>query len=442
MTEGTTLSTVTSGPGSLPSPDGRVPTAPDERDAAAPPGLASDDEITATPATAAAPAVPPARPTPPSGGLSRHRRRRRVRTTAWVGAGVIAVAAVGVASYGFGGSETPDASVTGLPPATAQVTRTTLTQTEQVNGSLGYGDPVSLAARSGIGGAAAGQNGQGGSSGTITWLPAEGTTVNRGKPAYRVDNLPVPLLYGSLPLYRVLKSGVSGPDVKQFEKNLAALGYTGFTVDEDYTDSTASAVEQWQEDLGRDETGTVDADQVAYAPSAIRITALTAHVGGPATAEVLTYTGTTRVVTLALDVSQQTLVRKGISATITLPDGRNVTGKVSSVGTVAHSAAAGQGNGGNSDPTIDVTITVANQKELGTLDAAPVDITLVSSQRKDVLTVPVAALVALAEGGYGVQVVEGGTARYVSVKTGMFAGGRVEVTGDGIDENTVVGIPK
>jgi hypothetical protein len=244
-----------------------------------------------------------------------------------------------------------------------------------------------------------------------------------------------------LPLYRVLTSGVSGPDVKQLEKNLAALGYTGFTVDEDYTDATATAVREWQEDLGREETGRVDADQVAFAPTAFRVATLTAHIGAPATGEVLQYTGTTRVVTLALDVSQQTLVKKGISATITLPDGRNVTGKVASVGTVAHSAAQGQG-GGNSDPTIDVTISVKNQKALGTLDAAPVDITLVSSERKDVLTVPVAALVALAEGGYGVQVVEGNSARYVAVKTGMFAGGRVEVSGAEINENTVVGIPK
>jgi peptidoglycan hydrolase-like protein with peptidoglycan-binding domain len=370
--------------------------------------------------------------------MSRHRRRRRVRTTAWVGAGVLAVAAVGVASYGFGGSEAPDPSVTGLPPATAQVTRTTLTQTEQVNGSLGYGDPVSLAARAGIGGG----TGQGAASGTITWLPAEGSTVKRGKPAYRVDNLPVPLLYGSLPLYRVLRPGVSGPDVKQFERNLAALGYDGFTVDEDYTDATATAVREWQEDLGRDETGTVDADEVAYAPAAVRIASLTAHIGGAATGEVLTYTGTTRVVTLALDVAQQTLVKKGIDATITLPDGRNVTGKVASIGTVAHAADQGQGQGQGGDPTIDVTISVADQKALGTLDAAPVDITLISSERKNVLTVPVAALVALAEGGYGVQVVEGNTARYVAVKTGMFAGGRVEVSGDEINENTVVGVPK
>lgn len=55
---------------------------------------------------------------------------------------------------------------------------------------------------------------------------------------------------------------------------------------------------------------------------------------------------------------------------------------------------------------------------------------------------PILALLALAEGGYGVQVVEGGTTRTVVVRTGMFAGGRVEVSGAGIAEGTVVGVPK
>jgi hypothetical protein len=58
-----------------------------------------------------------------------------------------------------------------------------------------------------------------------------------------------------------------------------------------------------------------------------------------------------------------------------------------------------------------------------------------------VLTVPVAALLALAEGGYGVQVVGGGTTRIVAVQTGLFAGGRVEVTGDGLAEGQTVGVP-
>jgi len=84
---------------------------------------------------------------------------------------------------------------------------------------------------------------------------------------------------------------------------------------------------------------------------------------------------------------------------------------------------------------------VTDQTKLGSLDSAPVSVTLVSDTRENVLTVPVAALVALAEGGYGVQVIEGSTTRYVAVKTGMFAGGRVEISGDGIAEGTVVGLP-
>jgi hypothetical protein len=59
-----------------------------------------------------------------------------------------------------------------------------------------------------------------------------------------------------------------------------------------------------------------------------------------------------------------------------------------------------------------------------------------------VLTVPVTALLALSGGGYGLEVISGGTASYVQVDTGLFAGGRVEVTGEGIDEGTVVGMPE
>ena len=56
--------------------------------------------------------------------------------------------------------------------------------------------------------------------------------------------------------------------------------------------------------------------------------------------------------------------------------------------------------------------------------------------RENVLTVPVAALVALAEGGYGVRSSRARATRYVAVETGMFAGGRVEVSGDGLAEGT------
>src|SRR5262249_1260792 len=143
-----------------------------------------------------------------------------------------------------------------------------------------------------------------------------------------------------------------------------------------------------------------------------------------------------RVVTVPLDVSKQSLVKPGLAATVTLPDGKTVAGTVASVGTVA--TAGSQGG----SATVDVTVTLADQSQPGSPDQAPGDVAVVSARAGNVLTVPVAALVALAEGGYGVQVVTGSTTRYAAVQTGMFANGRVEISGPDIKAGTVVGVPK
>jgi peptidoglycan hydrolase-like protein with peptidoglycan-binding domain len=344
------------------------------------------------------------------------------RTVLMTGSAVLVVAAAAVATSGLGGhGSTPPSRDTGLPPATAKVTRTTLTQTQDVNGTLGYGTPTPVAA-----------SGQG----TITWLPGPGSVVDRGQPVYKRDNLPVPLFIGSLPLYRELKSGLIGDDVREVEENLAALGYTGFTVDTSYTAATASAVRRWQRDLGLTQTGVLDPASVVVAPAAIRVASVAAHVGDHTGGQLLAYTGTTRIVQIALSVALQTLVRPGIAATITLPDAKTVQGTVATVGSVA---VAGQQQG--APATIDVTVDVADQAALGTLDQAPVTVKLVSATVRDVLTVPVAALTVLADGRYGVQVVTGSTSHVMPVELGMFADGRVQVSGDGITEDARVGVP-
>ena len=351
--------------------------------------------------------------------------RRSFRVALGGGVSVLAAGAVAIAAVGFGGRGPKAASgASDLPPATSTVTRTTLSQTQHVNGTLGYGNQTTVSA-----------HGQG----TITWLPAAGATINRGQPVYRDDDIPVPLFYGTLPLYRSLKPGDSGADVKELEQNLAALGYTGFTVDNDYSSATGDAVRRWQKDLGVPEaerTSTFSPTEVVLAADAIRVATVKAALGDGVGGPLLTYTGTTRIITVALDVGLQGIAKPGNAATVTLLDNRTVQGKIAAVGTVA---TAGNGN---NPATIDVTVSMADQSALGTLDSAPVDVTLVSAEAQNVLSVPVSALVALAEGGYGVQIVEGSTSRYVAVKTGMFAGGRVEVTGDGIKAGTVVGIPK
>jgi peptidoglycan hydrolase-like protein with peptidoglycan-binding domain len=346
----------------------------------------------------------------------------RLRTAAVAGSAILVAAAVVAASVGFGGNgANPASGTTGPTLATAPVTRSTLTQTQLVNGTLGYGTPVRVTAHG---------------NGTITWLPALGAVVNRGEALYQVDNRPVSLFYGDRPFYRSLHTGDSGEDVKEVERNLAALGYSGLTVDTAYTAATATAVRKWQKDHSLTSTGTFDPAEVVLASGVLRVASLDVQRGDPANGQVLTYSGTTRVVQIALDAALQSLAKQGSTAKVTLPDGKSVDGTVATVGSVA---TAGHAQG---DPaTIDVTVTVADQSGLGTLDQAPVTVTLVSASVENVLTVPVAALVALAEGGTGVQVVTGSTSRYVTVKLGMFANGRVEISGDGIVEGTLVGVP-
>ncbi len=55
---------------------------------------------------------------------------------------------------------------------------------------------------------------------------------------------------------------------------------------------------------------------------------------------------------------------------------------------------------------------------------------------------PIVALLARPEGGFGVEIVEGSATRVVPVRTGMFANGRVEISGDGIAEGASVGVPR
>ncbi|HEX6352677.1 peptidoglycan-binding domain-containing protein [Actinophytocola sp.] len=342
-----------------------------------------------------------------------------------LGTGAVAVVggAGAAAAFGFGGTAEPAPRSSTLPPATAKATRTTLTATEKVSGTLGYGTATTLT---------------GHGKGTLTWLPAPGTVVGRGQPIYSVDLQPVAVLHGTIPPYRALAPGVTGEDVRQLEENLTALGYGGFTVDDEYTEATADAVAAWQSDLSRADTGVVEPADVVVFAGDVRVASILAVPGDPAGAPLLTHTGVTRAVTVDLDVAKQHLVRVGIEATITLPDGKTVAGTVTSVGTVA-SAPPAANNGPQEPATIEVVVSVADQTALGALDSAPVDVTLVSERRENVVAVPVGALVALAEGGYGVQVVDGGRTSYVAVETGLFADGLVEVTGVG--EGTVVGVP-
>jgi hypothetical protein len=147
-------------------------------------------------------------------------------------------------------------------------------------------------------------------------------------------------------------------------------------------------------------------------------------------------------VTADLDVTLAGLVRVGATVPVALPHRSAISGRISAVGTTIDAAPAGSDEGAadpTAEPTVALTVTIADQDALGGVTGAPVELRLTGERRDDVLTVPVAALLALREGGHGVEVIDGADRRVVPVETGLFAAGRVEVSGPGIVEGTVVG---
>jgi peptidoglycan hydrolase-like protein with peptidoglycan-binding domain len=366
------------------------------------------------------------------------------------------VSAAGATAFGIGvrSGEPPRRDVP--PPATAEVVRENLVDYEEVAGELGYGEAVPLRY---VGPPAAGIEADPATAapdatpppsspppdpglGLVTWLPPVDSVVARGEPLFRVDNQPVVLLLGDLPLYRTLSTGVEGPDVRQLEENLSALGYTGFTVDEAFTGYTASAVRRWQRSLGVSETGTVAPGALVYAGGEVRIDAHTLRVGDAAGDEILTYTGTVPKVTAALPLSRQRFAAEGTEVAVALPDGGTATGTVERAdeATVEAGDAAAALPGG--EPMLAVTIAFPDRDELGEQQTGTVRVRFIAQQREDVLTVPVVALVALIEGGYGVEVLDGSATRYVAVETGMFARGRVEITSGDLQPGMAVVVPR
>jgi peptidoglycan hydrolase-like protein with peptidoglycan-binding domain len=352
---------------------------------------------------------------------------KRPRKRHWhllLAVGAIAILAAAVAAtqgIGLNNGEQGGSAYTGLPPAIAQVTKGNLQQTQQVSGVLSHGEPVQLVTQA--------------ASGIVTWVAPEGSTIYLGDPVFKIDGKPVVLLHGELPMYRTLQEGVVGPDVLQLEKNLVKLGYTALTVDDIFDWQTANAVIAWQESLGQADPWQVTPDEVAVAPGTIRVALQAIQPGtalGGLNTPILTYSGVAKYVTAPLDVNKQHLVKLHQPVTVTLPDGGQVAGVVDFIDTVATTIDDKQ--------AIAIHVAIEDQQALGTLEAAPVSVNIVTGEKKGVLTVPVNALVALADGGYGVQVVNGGVTTYVAVETGMFANGMVEVSGAGISDGTTIGV--
>ncbi|MFD7610699.1 peptidoglycan-binding protein [Streptomyces sp. NPDC059828] len=433
-------------------------------------------------------------------------RRRRMRIAAAVL--VVSLAGAGVA-VGVPWGKDGGAKPAGAEPSasTVAVVRMDLSDSRLLEGTLGYAQPRTV---------------KGAGDGVVTWLPAAGTTVSRGKELYRVDDRAVPLFYGGVPLYRRLEGrNMVGRDVRVIVDNLRALGYdvgdqpspgqvvsvtapageaqsagsgagpaadkgaaaspssasdgakaggpgsaaesatgtsrsestapgtaagkSGTPADEGgtsvtqvkvksgdgvLTDALVNAIKRWQTRIGSPATGVLAPGDAVVLGGAVRVDGASAQVGDAAAAPLLKVTSTVKAATVEMGALEAGSVKRGDPVTVRLPDGTSAPGEVSGVGTAAESSENGPG-----PAKVTVMVAFTHPHKVKRLDSGPVQVEFVSQKRVGVLAVPVTALLALREGGYGLRIAGG---RMVAVKTGLIAKGMVEITGDGISEGARV----
>jgi hypothetical protein len=382
----------------------------------------------------------------------------RRKTWALAAATVLAVATAAGGVAVMSSARQATAAARQLPAGTAQVERRTLSATVSQAGTLTYrarsdGSPYPVINQA---------------RGTYTKLPAAGQVIAQGHVLYRVNDRPVVLLHGSTPAYRTLSAGASGPDVGELNANLVALGYATRAQlrpkSVSFGPATTAAVMKLRAALGLTRNGRLTRGQVVFEPSAVRVTSVSAQLGGGAQPgdTVLQGTSTTRQVQVALSASQQTSMAVRDKVTITLPNTHTTPGVVSSVGAVA-ACPSSSGSGGpgsssaapgtdtcssngseSSPPTITVGVTPSHPAATGTWDQAPVQVGITTASVPNALVVPVTALLARSGGGYAVEVVGAGARNHlVSVSLGLFddADGLVQVTGSGLVAGQSVVVP-
>lgn len=356
------------------------------------------------------------------------RRRTTIAASLLIGCAAV-VAGTVAATAALGGTGT--ARVTHSPRLPVVVIqRGTLVQAQTVGGSVGYGPAWFVS---------------GHGAGTITWLPRAGATIARGEQLYRSDDAPVTLFYGDLPLYRTLRYVAAAPpaghhghghaapppppqtghDVELVAANLAALGfYGGDPAYASYDAALAAAVRAWQHAIGAPVTGVIGPADVVVAGGPVRVSSVLAHVDDGVNEQVLTLTGTAKLITLRVPPALAQSLAQGRRVTVTLPAGNSIRGRVVGIGSLRAGGSGSPGQG-----SVPVTVAALHPRVLDRSVLGAVSARIVTAARRHVLHVPITALLALAGGGYGLQLPDG---RLVPVRIGMVADGEVQVSGAGI----------
>ena len=358
-------------------------------------------------------------------------KRRRFLTIAGgaAAAGAIGVAGVAGAFSADEGddADAPDPAATERLP-TATIVRGDLGTSREFRASVSFGDPWVVNTTA---------------TGTVTSSLPAGSVVDFGETLIKLDDKSLQLAAGTVPLFRELHRvdtrgrDVNGDrltlqegfDVAQLQAFLLASGHLGeieLEADARFGKQTEAAVKAWQRAVGHSPTGRIDSSQLVFSPEPLRITT-TLRVGAPF--QTLEVSRATSAVLVDTSNRDRSALSPGTDVTIELPDSTTVDGVA---------ASQEQTVGADGSRVWRTTITAADRLP-GEAGAATVHVVDVVAE--DALIVPASALLALAEGGFAVEVPAPDGTRLVGVDVGEVLDGRAEVSGRDIAEGGQVVIP-
>ncbi|MGO4104231.1 peptidoglycan-binding protein [Leifsonia sp. YAF41] len=346
---------------------------------------------------------------------------RRRRAPWLIGGAAVAVAAVVAALILIprpGASA--DASHEVVDVETVNVSRGDLIERVRVKGTLAFAGTHELGTTLG---------------GTVTAVTDAGATVGQGGELFRIDDQPVLLFLGSLPMWRALSLGVEdGRDVLQLEQNLAALGFFEREPDEEFAQSTATAIEKWQKSLGLEKTGAIEPGRIVFGAAPVRIAERKAAIGDAAGPAIVSVSDTEKRVSGFIAPNLKEVAAVGSAVSVMLPDGTAVPGTITTVGAPVEKD---DGMGGKS-LKLPITISLDDPAQADAFSDVSVSLTLALTKSADALLVPVLALLAQPGGGFAVETLKGTNSTIVPVELGAFADGMVEIVSGKLVEGAAV----
>lgn len=322
-----------------------------------------------------------------------------------------------------------NADVVGAATAveTAQVRRGDLTNEREFKAVVSFGDSWTVATAA---------------VGTMTAHHSVGAVVKFGTSLVRVDNRPVFLAQGTMPMYRELskvdtrqrdENGdrlelLSGPDVRQLQAFLLDAGHDAagdLDTDGVFGLATQKALKAWQEAVGLTVTGRVDSASLVFSPDPLRV-ASESRIGADFAG--LEVTSAESKVLVDTSNRDRPALAVGTKVAVGLPGDAVIPGRVTKQAETA---------GADGSQVRRATI-IADGSLPG--DARTATVTVSEIAAADVMYVPVAALRALAGGGFAVEVSVGPETALVRVTVREILDGQAEIIGD-IGEGDRVVVP-